>query len=209
MRHNDILDTLQNLINQEVKQREIAEVLGFPTNTISNRAVRNSDYKLEEILKLNEHFGVNLLTKTLAPNAELIDDQRTVQLDYYPEVFGSCGGGTFALSESTEKMDVPQVLLPAYSSNKKYSVINAYGDSMMPTICDKDMLVVEHNDTDIIDNRVYVFRYGDRIFIKRLVLNINQLLIKSDNSEYDTIKVDLDDNFQLIGRIVGLIRRMG
>ena len=62
------------------------------------------------------------------------------------------------------------------------------------------------------DNRVYVFRFKDSIFVKRLVLNITQLIIKSDNTKYKPMTVDLtanSDDIQIIGQIVGLMRNMG
>lgn len=78
---------------------------------------------------------------------------------------------------------------------------------MQPYIHDKDLLVVEHyGGEQIRDNRIYVFRIGDNIFIKRLVLNINQLVIKSDNVQYQPIVITELDDVQIIGQIVGLMR---
>lgn len=74
MRHNDILDTLQNLTNKEVKQRELAEALKCKIGTIGKRAVRNSDYSLEEVLLLNEAFGVDLINKTVTREEKIIAD---------------------------------------------------------------------------------------------------------------------------------------
>ena len=64
------------------------------------------------------------------------------------------------------------------------------------------------NGEQISDNRIYVFRFGDNIFVKRLVLNIDQIVIKSDNKEYSTRNIEKDklDDFQIIGRIVGIWR---
>lgn len=142
----------------------------------------------------------------------LIKTQETVDIDYYPDVFGSCGTGTFVLSQQKEKISVPKRYIEDFSSLKQYSIIKAYGDSMMPYIQDRDELIVEHyNNEQIKDNRVYVFRLGDKFFIKRLVLNINQVVIKSDNTMYEPVIIkgsDLED-FQIIGKIVGLFRRMG
>lgn len=102
-----------------------------------------------------------------------------------------------------------QKIVLDYSGFKKYSVINASGDSMQPQIKDKDRLIVEHwNGEQITDNRVYIFRFKDQIFIKRLVLNLDQIVVKSDNKEYQTryIEAPQADDFQIIGKIVGLMR---
>ena len=80
---------------------------------------------------------------------------------------------------------------------------------MTPYIYDRDKLVIEHwNGEQIRDNRVYIFRFGDNIFIKRLVLNIDQIIVKSDNKEYPVRHIEKQDaaDFQIIGRIVGIWR---
>lgn len=80
---------------------------------------------------------------------------------------------------------------------------------MEPLILDKDKLIVEHwNGEQIIDNRPYIFCYKDEIFIKRLVKNINQLVIIPENKTYDTIKLSGEElnNVNIIGQVVGLMR---
>ena len=124
-------------------------------------------------------------------------------------MFGSCEGGRFVLSETKERVQVPRNIIENYRKFKKYSVINAIGDSMTPYIQDKDLLIVEHYDNEQIrDNRIYVFRFGDSIFVKRLVFNIDELIVKSDNKEYKEKIVEKDDlnEVQIIGQIVGLMR---
>ena len=80
---------------------------------------------------------------------------------------------------------------------------------MTPHILDRDRLIVEHYDGgQIRDNRIYIFRYYDNIFVKRLVLNLDQIIVISDNEKYQqrTIERSEVDNFQIIGRIVGIFR---
>ncbi len=223
MRHNELLETLQNLTNAKPKQREIAEALGVDVGVIGKRASRNSEYSLEELQKINEFYGkrfyeFDLFAGLYGHNAAknvlkkmTVNTENEILLDYYPEVFGSCGNGTFVLSECREPITVPRKCFTSFVSGKQYSVINAYGDSMMPYIHDKDKLIVEHwSGEQIRDNRVYVFRFGDNIFVKRLVQNINQIVVKSDNTIYDTMKIEAKDagDLQIIGRIVGLMRDM-
>ena len=95
-----------------------------------------------------------------------------------------------------------------FSDSKKYSVISSRGDSMTPFIQDRDKLIVEHwQGGQIVDNCVYVFRYANELFVKRLVKNITQIVIKSDNPLYEPIKItDKDQDFEVIGQIVGLMR---
>lgn len=137
-------------------------------------------------------------------------NEDNVVLDYYPDMFGSCGNGVFELSPIREQLIVPKkAFFTKFSPVKKYSVMNAYGNSMEPFIYDKDKLIIEHWEGEqIIDNRPYIFCYKDEIFIKRLVKNINQLVIVPENKLYDTIKLQGDElqEVNIIGQIVGLMR---
>ena len=213
---------LQKLTNTKITQVDFANALGTTKANISLRMKNNSDATLSEIKKIVTFLNINgahnvineLLKKQNRYYAEYISEdcmpvEDVIEFDYYPSVFGSCGTGTFVLSEEKEKISVPRRCLSSYSGFKTYSVINAQGDSMSPYILDKDKLVVEHwNGEQINDNKIYVFRFGDNLFVKRLVLNIDQIIIKSDNKEYQTRNIEKDklDDFQIIGRIVGIWR---
>ena len=224
MNYSEIIATLQNLIGIKPKQREIADILGIRVNVIGQRASRQSNFSAQDIKKIGDFFGVDLLhNKTFDRESHidyLVNDysqknnkfnagQDDIIADYFFNTFGSCGNGAFVLSDDKEKIRVPKVIIEYFSPYKQYSVINAVGDSMLPYINDKDKLIVEHwNGEQIKDNRIYVFRFGDNIFVKRLILNIKQIIIKSDNPEYKVMILDSSDleQFEIIGQIVGLMR---
>ena len=207
------IQDLQNLTKKKITYGDIANVLGVSRQAISNRAARNSELQEFEWEKLKEHFvsGSNiedLKTDLLKKRMGGLEKKDDIELDYYPEVFGSCGTGTFVPAEYKEKMLVPKKLINSFSMSKQYSVINAFGDSMFPYIYDKDKLIVEHwNGEQIKDNRVYVFRYGEKLFCKRLVDNLNYFVVKSENPIYKPIEVEPQD-IQIIGQIVGLLRNV-
>ena len=202
------ISNLQNLTKKKITYEQVGKVLGISNQAVSNRIQRNVELKDFEWDKLQEHFAKqsdtnleNVKIDILEKRLGYLEQQDDFQADYYPGIFGSCGNGVFALSEAKEKISVPKTLVKSYST---------HGDSMLPYIHDKDLLVVEKFELgdQIQDNRIYVFCIDDKIFIKRLALNINQLIIKSDNKEYDTIKLELQENtnFQIVGKIVGLMR---
>lgn len=203
MRNSEVFNRLQNLINYVPMQKEIVEKTGIKQNTLSVKKARDSKWTAEEIEKLNKAYNIDIYN-----DKTRTDD--TIILDYYPDMFGSCGNGVFALSPIKEQLTVPRnAFFTRFSPAKQYSVINAYGDSMQPFIFDKDKLIVEHwEGGQIIDNRPYVFCYKDEIFIKRLVKNINQLIIIPENKLYDTIKLQGEElkEINIIGQIVGLMR---
>lgn len=213
---------LQTLTNTKITQVDFANALGTTKANISLRMKNGSIATMEEIKKIVAFVNIQgaselinellrkqnrLITEYISEDSMPADD--FVELDYYPSVFGSCGNGTFVLSEQKEKLQIPRYCIKNYSGFKSYSVINAKGDSMSPYIMDKDRLIIEHwSGEQINDNRIYVFRYRESLFIKRLVLNLDQIIVKSDNKEYQTRNIEKDefDDFQIIGKIVGIFR---
>lgn len=205
MQYSVLLDRLQKLTNQNITQAELCRVLNLKQSTMGNRQIRNSQFSDDEIEQINRHYGIDIYSgNTISVNPD------SVTIDYYPDVFGSCGNGVFELSPEKTQIIVPKnAFFEKFSPIKQYSVINAHGNSMQPFIFDKDKLIIEHwNGEQIIDNKPYIFCYKDEIFIKRLAKNVDQLMIISENKDYDTRKLEGEQlkDVNIIGQIVGLMR---
>lgn len=206
MRYSVLIDNLQNLTNSKVDISEIAKVIGKPARTLYTRGQRDTEFKQSEINQIEEFYKVNLSKSDTSNNS--------ITLDYYPDIFGSCGTGYFVSSEQKEQIQVPvNALFKSLSKGKKYSVINAKGNSMSPYIHSGDKLIVEHLDNQpIIDNHVYVFCYDNDLYVKRLYKNIDEIIAKSDNPDpifkIKSIPKTEWNNLQLIGEIVGLMREL-
>lgn len=197
MKYSELQAELQNLTGKNVTLSAIAEVLGITKQNL-NYNVKNSnrDVSEDDILLIEQYYNVSLVDKVI--------------LDFYPDIFGSCGNGVFALSDQKEQIIVPKkAFFTSYNPIKKYSVITARGNSMEPLIFDNDKLIIEHSTGEqIIDNKPYIFCYNDEIFIKRLAKNVNQLIITSENANYDVVKLSDDEinKVLIIGQVVGLMR---
>lgn len=200
MKTCEALSEIIGFKKRNVSQHEMGNALGVTKQYIGQ--IINKELTAEQIKQLENYFKIDF--------TKVNKEENKITLDYYPDVFGSCGTGEFVLSPEKQQIQVPDnVFFKKFSKVKKYSVINATGDSMQPFIYSGDKLIVEHwNGEQIIDNQVYVFCYDNEIFVKRLTKNINQLVIKSDNTFYDVIKLTGDDLSKIIivGQIVGLMR---
>ena len=198
----EALIEVSNKTKKKITYMDFAKVLGYTKQYVSQ--IKDDELTQSQKEKIEKHYKIDLSKPVISDDSIIID--------YYPDMFGSCGNGVFALSPIKEQLIVPKnAFFTRFSPVKQYSVINAYGDSMQPFICDKDRLIIEHYEGEqIIDNRPYIFCYKDEIFIKRLVKNVNQLVIIPDNKEYDTIKlIDNElENVNIIGQVVGLMRNL-
>jgi len=194
------LISLKTEIN--VNQSMLADCLGVTRQTISNRMKNASEVTVTELQKAEDYYNINLLS-----SSEKSSD--FVYIDYYTDVFASCGNGSIVFSNEKNKLPVSTTMIHGYSKNKLYSIINATGNSMSPTIENGDKLIVEHWRGDQIqDNKIYVFCYNNEFFVKRLSKNIDEIIIKSDNPEYRvrTISSKSLSDLILIGKIVTTIK---
>jgi phage repressor protein C with HTH and peptisase S24 domain len=202
----EILNTLRNVTGLDYTYSDLAVMLKNTTKKPTVGALQNRFYmdgylSEEEVSAIENFVGVSLSNRKSIEN---------IEINYYPDIFASCGSGCVVFEETKETIGVPKTMIQNFSDSKKYSVINSRGDSMTPFIQDRDKLIVEHwQGGQIIDNCVYVFRYANELFVKRLVKNVTQIVIKSDNPIYEPIKIEgKDTDFEVIGQIVGLMRDM-
>lgn len=205
VKYSKVRERLQNLINEIPTHADISRILEkggleVSANALSNRLSNDGFLKEEEVAIIERKFAIDLS----------IDNNSTSEtmLNYYPNVFGSCGSGCMVFDETSEKISVTKDVIENYSPSNQYSVISAKGSSMAPAINEDDKLIIQHNlNEQIIDDTVYLFRYNDELFIKRLVKNVDQIVCISENPRFeDRIIAPNADNFSIIGKVVGLFR---
>ena len=205
MKYNELSDRLQNLTQVKISQKTIANVLNIGASAISNKVARDVDFSLEELIKIEQAMDLPIGSLSGVTTSD-------ITLDFYPDVFGSCGSGCMVFNETSEKISVTKDIITNYSASNRYSIIVARGRSNEPTIMNEDKLVVEHvKDNSIIDNQLYVFSYEGQIYVKRLIKNIDELVIISDNPDKEVYRTQYVtknkmNNVNIIGKIVGLIR---
>ena len=203
MKLDELLSTLSKRVGIAVNQSMLADALGITRQTISNRIKNESEVTVSELKKVEEFFNISMF-------GEMPDD--ITYIDYYTDVFASCGDGSIVFSSEKNKLPISTSMINGYSKNKLYSMINATGNSMAPTIDNGDKLIVEHwSGNQIQDNKIYVFCYNGEFFVKRLSKNLDEIIIKSDNPEYRvrTIGGKSIMDLILIGKIVATIKQVG
>lgn len=204
MKLDELIVIISNKTSATINQSILAECLGITRQTVSNRIKNESEVTVSELRRVEEWFDICLFQ-----NYE--EAQDIVYIDYYTDVFASCGSGNIVFSTEKVKLPVASSLISEYSKNKIYSMINATGNSMSPTIDSGDKLIVEHwNGSQIKDNKIYVFCYNNEFFVKRLSKNLDEIIIKSDNPEYRirTISGDSMRDLTLVGQIVANIKQL-
>lgn len=88
---------------------------------------------------------------------------------------------------------------------KDLKVFITRGDSMSPTIEDKEPILVNTGEKDPQDGHIYVIRSGEITWVKRIQRQIDgSLLLISDNKLYPAMSIKLDESMDvdIIGKVV-------
>jgi len=88
---------------------------------------------------------------------------------------------------------------------KDLAVVFAQGDSMEPTIHNGNTILVDLSDTQLKDGSIYVLRFGEELYAKRLQKRFDgSVCLISDNKEYDDqiVKPNELEQLAIIGKVV-------
>jgi DNA polymerase V len=79
----------------------------------------------------------------------------------------------------------------------------AAGDSMEPTIYEKQILVVDRSIKDF-HNKVCVVALEDKLICKRVYYKDDRIILKSDNPKYKDIIIENNESLQLWGVVIAV-----
>ena len=96
-------------------------------------------------------------------------------------------------------------------SEKDLAIVWSKGDSMEPTICNNDTLMVHLGRTRPADGHIYVVRDADQLWVKRVQVRPDAWVLISDNAIYPpmTIKKHEQHTFEVIGQVVHIAHDVG
>lgn len=140
---------------------------------------------------------------TILPDSQ----EDLVRIPHY-EVRPAAGGGAYAIDEEpigylALSSEWIHVVLGCNPDN--LLLVEAGGDSMYPTIADRDPLLVDRSQQDFRQDAIYVFRVDDAIQVKRIQKQTSgQIVLISDNPKYPSEVLSKSDAERLhrIGRVV-------
>ncbi|MFT3942079.1 S24 family peptidase [Rhodopseudomonas sp.] len=117
----------------------------------------------------------------------------------------SAGDGALVIDEDAEYVGFPREILERERlAAQNARLMEAFGDSMRPTISDGDMLLIDTSNagTQIVEGRIYVFSIGDDAFVKRLRRIGRKIVMVSDNREtFPDVEIPNELPFRIYGRV--------
>lgn len=182
----------------DISRASISQMLGgkiaYPSSIIAIR--------LCEVLNVDIHWLI-FGTGTMRTGA----DPEFVSIPIY-DVKASCGTGieNFLSEQSYKQITIKKDWLRAncrFNSIESLSIVTAYGDSMRPTIEDGDLLLIDNSIRELRGDAIYICLVNGELYTKRVQKKPNgEVLMKSDNTVYETYKVQAEDNFEILGKVI-------
>lgn len=128
------------------------------------------------------------------------------------DIQASAGYGSIIHSELiTDHLAFSESWLNSLLLNKnKLCLIEAKGDSMEPTLFNKDLLLIDMQQT-VLNDGIYVIQYNNNLLVKRIQKKLDgTIVIKSDNSFYESEQLTPNNEYdiQVVGEVVWFGRAM-
>ena len=114
------------------------------------------------------------------------------------------GRGILNYDDEQEK---EYVEVPDSTKKEGRYVLRVEGDSMIDAFINEDDYVVVEEAHDPPVNQIVVAQLNDQAYIKRLIKRSNgQIILRSENPDYDDIFVQESDKFYIKGKVIQVIR---
>ena len=126
MKLKNLTTLLTNTLGTPVNQSMLALSLGITRQTISNRIKNDSELTVSELSKIEKYFNVNLTNQAKGLSSD------EIVIDYYPDVFASCGNGAIVFSEEKESRALCSEIYPLPENHVK---------RVEPVFSDKELLL--------------------------------------------------------------------
>lgn len=206
-------------------QKEMAEAIGKKDYT-SIQKFENGSRAITDgvLLNLQEKFNVNIEWMRTGKGSMFLNDKQNkniekvqikniidtdipncVTVPFYTDIEASAGYGCFTGMEEYENVAVSKSIVKV---NDYAVIITVTGDSMEPTLYNKDRVIIDTNDKyELKKNKIYVINKDGLLYIKRYNACINGMYIfTSDNTKYESLVINEDDNGSIVGRLKSVIR---
>lgn len=216
---NVVLDRLRQAYQLE-SDADLARFLEINASTVATWR-RKASMKFDRIFEYASELNMNWLLYGEGPvwRAGLergnivseppgLPDQGEKDIPYYRTLQTTPHG---KIINSPESERVVCLELPSSFVNKELEANLAdlfltrfRGDSMTPTIEDRDFILVQKNKSMPFAGRIYLFLLDGSLLCKRIHEQPdNRILIMSDNPRYENLEIDRDhESFKVIGRVL-------
>ena len=204
------------LSDKSMNIRDLSEKIGLSKRTVENYLGQKRLPGPEFLKAMTEHLGVSATWLLTGQGEQYVSTPSngvlaSAEPDFIAiprfDIAASAGHGTIAETE---------IGTGHYAFNRTWlnrrglrpnslAVIAVRGDSMEPELYDQDLILLDRSKTIPRDGDIYVVRYSDELFVKRIQkIPHGQIELRSTNRFYGSIRIKPDEGNDLafIGKVV-------
>ncbi|MBE0498596.1 MAG: LexA family transcriptional regulator [Campylobacterales bacterium] len=203
-----------------ISQKKLAEIVGCTDGKIkaweqgttpnikpkdvfllANKYGFNYDWLADGKGEMMQNKGDLLLRDISVTNALL---HQNISIPYFKDINDYVFPHGVVNNTSHSFISLPDEMVAGYSS--AIEAIHFAGNSMNPTIKDKDIILIDSSIIDPTDGDVFLLYLCEEVYVKRVFIDpkSKELTLCSDNPIFPKIKADCED-FKLVGKVVGKI----
>ena len=135
-----------------------------------------------------------------SPPAFTPADDDTLTVIFAEDVRAAAGSGEVVFEGAADhRITVPRSILPRWARPEGLACIRAAGDSMMPTLDDGDLLLIDRLNAEPLDGQVFVIHTDDGLVVKRMREEDDGWAMTSDNSAFPSRRAGETD--RVVGRL--------
>ncbi|WP_231359822.1 XRE family transcriptional regulator [Escherichia coli] len=209
-------------LTKNMKIAELAEAVGIDAANISrletgkqkqfseqtlNKLAHALDVKVPDLFTSSENESTVYINSKIDSSARKDNDVYRVEV---LDVSASAGAGHIQGSDvidvihAIEYSNDQAVIMFGGRTSTGVKVINVRGDSMASTIEPGDLIFVDVNVNEFDGDGIYVFGFDGKVYVKRLQMIPDQLLVISDNPKYRewNITKENEHRFHIFGKVL-------
>ncbi len=196
-----------------------AAQLGVSKTTLGNYEKGESEPTASVLDAYRHNFGANVLWiitgegDMFSESATVTEGVDMVEIPLY-DVQAAAGTGLIPREDRAKNtVAFSRAFLRSIGAKPESCImLEAKGESMLPTIPDGAFMIVDQSKTSIADDEVFVFRVGPGIKVKRANWRMDSMLeLRSDNEENgyppEIISSESADELAVIGQVLTLLRK--
>ncbi|WP_314347058.1 LexA family transcriptional regulator [Fusobacterium massiliense] len=199
--------TNQLLIKTDIDKSDISRIENGKKRKLNpiylKKLAKALNIDIIELFKMVGYLDEDIKIHTKKESFEI---KKLIREVVYIPVYGKASAGNGYLNLEQEIYKIP-ILDEDFPDDCFFVKIE--GDSMEPTIIEGEFALVDPNDIEYQKNKIYVVTYNDESFIKRIVVDEQTgiIILKSDNSKYDDILINLENQeyLKINGKVIKIV----
>jgi len=220
MNNEEIIEKLKDILSNEIENKkvydkDVAEALGLSKASFSHFKKRGN-VPLEAIAYFcaKRQISINWVLFDQQPRSLEEETEKYTRIKYFSKINAGAGGGSFNEEEEEYEyitMDhslFENLYASEYNNHKHIAAINVMGDSMEPTLHDKEVILFNTHDKEINKGGIFVLSTNAGLYVKRILQRLDgSIELLSDNKNYTSEVMSGDELnvLTVIGKVIGKV----